>query len=315
MGGRRHRRQERGQQEHDGGHRTTDPLAGFLLAEHRQAEDLWLHWDAKNISFDTALGYHLYHLLTPGIAASAEAVRAGSHPDRDRILGDITSAHHTDAAVEEWLDQQRARFPADPADEGLETWAHHAARLGEREASRLFMTEWAAGRPRTTSTLNTLQFHLAHLGYLAEAVNVQKEAVALDDSRPGAKRSNLFTLARLQRQADDFAGAWQTLQEVHGLLPPDKHGFEQGTWRLFVRECFLLVPIAPDLSTARRLVAAGEEDLHGIPRLWMDGVLDAAIAAAEFIGDSQALLRYGALQQDAARERAQEGGPAAHPSA
>lgn len=130
-------------------------LAGFMVAEHRRVEDLWLHWNAKSISFDTALGYHLYHLLTAGIAAATETVRTSSHPDRDRILGNITSARHTDAAVEEWLDQQRTRFPSDPAVEGLKSWAHHAARLGEREASRLFMTEWAAGEPRTGDTLNT----------------------------------------------------------------------------------------------------------------------------------------------------------------
>ncbi len=289
-------------------------LVGFLVAEHRQVEDLWLHWDAKNISFDTALGYHFYHLLTAGIAASTEAVRASSHNDRDRILGTITAARHTDTAVAEWLDRQRTRFPADPADEGLKAWAHHAARLGEREASRLFMTEWAAGEPRTDTTLNTLQFHLAHLGYHAEAVDVQNEAVALGDSRSGAKGSKLLTLARLQRQTDDFAGAWQTLQETKRVLPPDKHGFEQGTWRHYVKECFLLVPIAPDLSTARRLLAASEQDLRGIPRLWMDGVLDAAIAAAEHIGDPQALHRYGALQRTAARERAQEVGRAARSS-
>ncbi|MET8955525.1 hypothetical protein ACWEO4_45695 [Streptomyces sp. NPDC004393] len=134
---------------------------------------MWLHWDAKNISFDTALGYHLYHLLTAGIAAATEVVRASSHPERDRILGDITSARHTDAAVEKWLDRQRTRFPSDPAEEGLKSWAHHAARLGEREASRLFLTEWAAGEPRTGDTLNTLQFHLDQLGYLTEAVEVQ----------------------------------------------------------------------------------------------------------------------------------------------
>ncbi|MER6678650.1 hypothetical protein [Streptomyces sp. NPDC000983] len=289
-------------------------LAGFLVAEHRQVDDLWLHWDAKNISFDTALGYHLYHLLTAGITASAEAVRASSHPDRDRILGDITSARHTDTVVEEWLDQQRARFPADPADEGLKAWAYHAARLGEREASRLFMTEWAASEPRTDDTLNTLQFHLAHLGYLAEAVDVQKEAVALNDSWSGAKGSKLLTLARLQRRTDDFAGAWQTLQEAQRALPPDKRGIEQGKWRHFVKECFLLVPNAPDTSTAQRLLAASEQDLQGIPRLWMDGVLDAAIAAAEHIGDPQALHRYGELQQVAARERAQEVGRATRPS-
>jgi hypothetical protein len=290
-------------------------LAGFLVAEHRQVEDLWLHWDAKNISFDTAMGYHLYHLLTAGIAASTEAVEGSSHPDRDRILRDITSTRHTDAAVEEWLDQQRTRFPADPADEGLESWAHHAARLGEREASRLFMTEWAAGEPRTDTTLNTLQFHLAHLGYLAEAVAVQKEAVALKDSWSGAKGSKLLALARLQRRTDDFAGAWRTLQEVQSVLLPNKNGSEQGKWRHFVKECFLLVPIAPDTSTAQRLLAASEQDLQGIPRLWMDGVLDAAIAAAEHIGDSQALHRYGALQQVAAGERAQEVGWATRPSA
>ncbi|MFF1650620.1 hypothetical protein [Streptomyces sp. NPDC058240] len=46
----------------------------------------------------------------------------------------------------------------------------------------------------------------------------------------------------------------------------------------------------------------------------MDGVLDAAIAAAEHIGDPQVLHRYGELQQVAARERAQEVGRAARPS-
>ncbi|MFJ7073462.1 hypothetical protein [Streptomyces sp. NPDC098781] len=288
-------------------------LAGFLVAEHQQVEDLWLHWDAKNISFDTALGYHLYHLLTAGIAAATEMVQASSHPDRDRILGDIRSARHTDAAVAEWLDQQRTRFPSDPADEGLKSWAYHAARLGEREASRLFMIEWAAGEPRTDNTLNTLQFHLAHLGYLAEAVEVQKEAVAISDaSWSGARVSTLLTLARLQRRTDDYAGAWQTLQEAQRSLPPDKHGLDQGIWRHFVKECFLLVPIAPDDSTGHRLLAASEQDLHGIPRLWMDGVLDAAIAAAEHIGDQPALHRYRAQQQAAACERDQGVGQSRH---
>jgi hypothetical protein len=279
-------------------------LAGFLLAEHRRVEDLWLHWAAKNVSFDTALGYHLYHLLTAGVAASTAMVRATAHPDRDRVLADIGSPRCTDAAVDEWLDGQRARFPADPADEELRTWAYHAARLGDREASRLFMIEWAAGEERTGATLNTLQFHLAHLGYLAEAVDVQKQAVASHDPWPGARVSKLLTLARLQRRTGDFAGARQTLEEIRGALPPDKQGLEQGTWRHFVKECFLLVPIAPDSATARRLLADGEHDLHGIPRLWMEGVLDAALAAAEHVGDPQASHRYDALRQAAARDPA-----------
>ncbi|MGW6140227.1 hypothetical protein [Streptomyces sp. NPDC055140] len=290
-------------------------LAGFLVAEQRQVEDLWLHWTAKNISFDTGLGYRIHHLLTGGVAAAVEAVRVGEHPDRDRILGDIAPdsesgpTRYTDKAVDEWLDEQRARFPATPADESLKGWAHHAARLGEREASRLFMTEWAADEPRTGDVLNTLQFHLAQLGCLAEAVEVQREAVGISDaSWPGERAGELLTLARLQRRADDAPGAWGTLEEAAGHLPPDKQGMRQGLWRLFVKECFLLVPLAPDDGTARRWLAVGEQHLEGIPRLWMDGVLDAARAAAEQAGDPQDLHRYRVLGQAADAEYERETG-------
>ncbi|MFB6781542.1 hypothetical protein ACFCX0_30080 [Streptomyces sp. NPDC056352] len=282
-------------------------LAGFLVAEHRQVEDLWLHWTAKNISFNTALGYHLYHLLTGGITAAVEAVRASAHPDRGRILGDITSDRHTDAAVDEWLNEQRAQFPAAPADESLKSWAHHAASLGEREASRLFMTAWAVGEPRTEDTLNTLQFHLAQLGYLTEAVAVQREVIAVSDaSWPGARAFNLLTLARLQRRADDASSAWKTLEEIQNVMPPDKQGVRAGLWRHFVKECFLVAPLTPDDTTARRRLAVSDEHLQGISRLWMDGVLNAAVAAAEQVGDPQTLHRYRTLQQAAAREFEQE---------
>lgn len=290
-------------------------LAGFLVAEQRRVEDLWLHWSAKNISFDTGLGYRIHHLLTGGVAAAVEAVRASGHPDRDRLLGDIASdsepgsTRYTDTAVDEWLDEQRARFPSSPADESLKDWAHHAARLREREASRLFMTQWAAGQPRTGDVLNALQFHLAQLGFLAEAVDVQREAVGISDaSWPGERAGNLLTLARLQRRADDASGAWGTLEEAAGHLPPDRQGTRQGLWRLFVKECFLLVPLAPDDATARRWLAVADRHLRGIPRLWMDGVLDAARAAAERAGDPQVLDHYRALRQAADAEYERETG-------
>ncbi|MEI5032243.1 hypothetical protein RB201_03115 [Streptomyces sp. S1A(2023)] len=281
-------------------------LAGFLVAEHRQTEDLWLHWSAKDISFDTALGYHLYHLLTGGVAAAVDTVRASSHPDRGRILDDITSDRHTDAAVERWLDEQRARFPSDPAEESLQSWAHHAAGQGEREASCLFMTAWAAGEPRTESTLNTLQFHLAQLGYLTEAVEVQREVLAVSDAPPEATAFNLLTLGRLQRQAGDASGAWRTLEEMRAVMPADKRGLRAGLWRHFVKECFLVVAHTPDDAAARRRLAVSDEHLRGIPRLWMDGVLDAALAAAEHLGDPRALDRYRTLRLAAAREREQD---------
>lgn len=282
-------------------------LAGFLVAEHRQAEDVWLHWEARNISFDTALGYHLFHLLTPGVAAVIDAVRATSHPGRDRVLAAINPARHTDAAVEEWLTQQREQFPSDPGAESWKTWAHRAAHLGEREASRLFIIRWIDGQPRTGDTLNALQFHLAQLGYLPEAVAVQKEAIAIGGSSwSGAKASKLLRLASLERQAGNFPGALHALQETERALRPDKHRFEQGLWRHFVKEYFLLIPAAPDDPAARQLLTTADQHLQGVPRLWMDGILDAAIAAAEHLRDTGTTHRYQTLRQVAERDREQE---------
>lgn len=283
-------------------------LAGLLVAEHRQLQDVWLHWQAKDISFDTALGYRTFYLLTAGVAATITAIQASDHPDRDRILREITAArnpdgtpHFTDAAVEEWLASQRVRFPNDPDAEDLRTWANHAARLGDREASRRFILEWADTQSRGAQTLNSLQFHLAGLGFLDEAIQVQTEAVAI--SSGSGKASKLLTLVKLHRHAGDFAGAWRALQDCHDVMPDDTFWKGAGLWRYFVKEHFLLVPMAPDPDTARRLLVEGDQQLQGVTRLWMDGVLDAAISAAEHTGQHQLRSRYLQVQADEQQDR------------
>jgi hypothetical protein len=232
-------------------------LAGFLVCEHRQLDDVRLHWRAKNISFDTALGYRTSYLLTAGVDATAEAVRASSHPDRERILHEILDArnpdgtpHYTDALVEEWLDAQRARFPASPAAENLKTWANHAARFGERDVSRRFLLAWADSQPRTEATLNTLQFHLAQLGFLTEAIEAQKEAVA-NTGAGRLKASKLLTLIKLQRQSGDFTGAWESLRDCAGDMPPGPFWKKAGLWHYFVKEHFLLVRWHPTATPPR----------------------------------------------------------------
>lgn len=278
-------------------------LAGLLVAEHRQLQDAWLHWEAKDISFDTALGYRTFHLLTAGVAATIAAIQASDHPERDRILREITTArnpdgtpHFTDAAVDEWLANQRVRFPDNPDVENLRTWANHAARLGEREASRRFILEWAGTQPRTEQTLNSLQFHLAGLGFLDEAIQAQTEAVAI--STGSGKASKLLTLVKLHRHAGDFAGAWRALQHCGEVMPDDSFWKGAGLWRYFVKEHFLLVPMAPDPHTAQRLLTEGDEQMRGVTRLWMDGVLDAAISAAEHTGQRQLRNHYLQVQAD-----------------
>ncbi len=287
-------------------------LAGLLVAEHRQLQDVWLHWQAKEISFDTALGYRTFYLLTAGVAATVAEIQASAHPDRDRILREITAARNrdrtprfTDAAVDEWLADQRARFPDDPDAESLRTWANHAARLGDRDASRRFILQWADTQPRTEQTLNSLQFHLAGLGFLDEAILVQTEAVAI--SGPGwGKASKLLALVKLHRHAGNFAGAWHALRDCAEVMPTDRFWKEAGLWRYFVKDHFLLVPMAPDPDTAQRLLLEGDQQMRGVTRLWMDGVLDAAINAAEHTGQHHLRDHYLRVQADEHQARDEE---------
>ncbi|MEU7587345.1 hypothetical protein AB0A95_13700 [Micromonospora sp. NPDC049230] len=209
-------------------------LAGLLVAEHRQRADVWLHWQAKQVTFDTALGYRTHHLLTAGVAATVAAVRASAHPDRDRIVHEITAArnhdgtpHFTDDAVDDWLAAQRTRFPDHPDEETPRDWADHAALLGDREAARRFLLHWAATEPRTGQTLNSLQFGLAHLGFLDEAIDVQAEAVAVSGAGFG-KASALLTLIRLHRTAGHFAEARQALRDCGDAMPTDPSGRTRG---------------------------------------------------------------------------------------
>jgi hypothetical protein len=285
-------------------------LAGLLVAEHRQLQDVWLHWQAKDINFDTALGYRTFYLLTAGVTATIAAIQASDHPARDRILRETTEARNrdgtprfTDAAVDAWLAGQRVRFPDDPDAESLRTWANHAARLGDGEASRRFILQWADTQTRTEQTLNSLQFHLAGLGFLDEAIQVQTEAIAI--SSPGSgKASKLLALVKLHRHAGNFAGARQALRDCGEVMPTDRFWKEAGLWRYFVKEHFLLVPTAPDPDTAQRLLLEGDQQMRGVTRLWMDGVLDAAINAAEHTGQHGLRDRY--LQVQATEQRARD---------
>lgn len=90
---------------------------------------------------------------------------------------------------------------------------------------------------------------------------MQKEAVAA--AEPGsAKAGTLLTLVEPQRKSGDVTHAWETLRECADATPP--HRF----WK------------------------EGDREMHGVTRLWMDGVPDAAITAVEHAGDLHLRTRY-----------------------
>ena len=136
-------------------------LAGFLLAEHRQVEDVWLHWEIKQANFDTWCGYDLEHLFAAGVEATIAFVRDNGHADRNDVLERLLDQEGQPCLSEDdvaaWSQHRRSRFPADPAAEDLLTWVGRAKLAGDRELARQWLDRWEAGRHRDKGTLSQLR--------------------------------------------------------------------------------------------------------------------------------------------------------------
>lgn len=85
-------------------------LAGFLLAEHRQAEDVWRHYAIKRANFDAGCAYDVEHLFAAGVQATLDHVRASGHPDRDEVLELLESQYIEEDDLEEWFEHRREWF-------------------------------------------------------------------------------------------------------------------------------------------------------------------------------------------------------------
>ncbi|GGN63610.1 hypothetical protein GCM10010112_22980 [Actinoplanes lobatus] len=179
-------------------------LAGFLLAEFRQTDDVWLQWKIKNGNYDTWCGYDVEFLFAAGIAETIDFVRASAHPERDAtlklLLGDDGQPIVSAEELAEWFDGRRSYFPADPADEDEITWLDRARLLDDPVLARHWLDRWADGRPRDRDTLTLLRHRLAEFGSYAEAAAAQRELLAFARG-PVELAAGWRALADLERRA------------------------------------------------------------------------------------------------------------------
>ncbi|MFI6160651.1 hypothetical protein ACIA59_11945 [Micromonospora haikouensis] len=179
-------------------------LAGLLLAEYRQVEDVWLHWEIKRANFDTWCGYDVEHLFGAGTQTTVGLVRASTHVDRDDVLEHLLNEegqpYVSEDDLAQWARHERSRFPADPAAEDPLRWVQRAQLMGDDELARRWLDRWADGRPRDKSTLGQLRYQLAELGAFTEAAKAQRESLAFADSAWDSA-SAWQSLAQLERQA------------------------------------------------------------------------------------------------------------------
>ncbi|MEV4131848.1 hypothetical protein AB0J72_06740 [Dactylosporangium sp. NPDC049742] len=264
-------------------------LAGFLLAEHRQADDVWLHWAIKTANFDTWCGYDVEHLFAAGVQPSVAAVRDSDDPERDAVMERLLDTGGepcvSDEDVAGWFAHLRSRFPADPADEDPITWVERAKLVGDPVLARHWLDRWAAGRERDPHTLGQLRHQLADLGAFAEAAAAQRESLTF-----AADASAWRTLAGLERRAGHHDAAWAALRECRRALDDVAGWRTVGLGRMYVEELFLLAGVSAG-ALAGAAFAEADRVAGQVPGLALV-VLRAAVEAADNVGEEDRARHY-----------------------
>ncbi|WP_433796100.1 hypothetical protein [Actinoplanes sp. CA-252034] len=281
-------------------------LAGFLLAEYRQVEDVWTQWDLKRANFDTWCGYDIEHVLAAGVETTLAFVRDSGHPYRrevlDRLLGDDGRPESSEEDVAEWAQSRRHDFPGDPAGEDPLTWIERAKLAGDDDLARQWLDRWAADRPRDEDMLTQLRYQLADLGDFAAAAAAKRELLAFAVSA-WDRASAWVSLAELERRAGDHAAAWEALRECGRALEDVSDWAEVGLGRMFVHELFLLAGAAGN-DLAGVVFAEAHRQAAVVPDLSLVA-LQAATEAAVRVGDRERSGHYRRLR-DAEQRRIDE---------
>jgi hypothetical protein len=240
-------------------------LAGFLLARHRQVEDVWRQFAIKRANFDTWCGYDREYVFAAGVHLTLDLVRASDHPERDELLEYFGETDLEDDDLEEWAQRKQEWFPEDSADEDVLTWVERAKLAGEQALARRELDRWAEERPRDAATLSRLRYELADLGAFAEAARAQRDA--LEFAETGWDRASAWqSLAELERRAGEHGKAWEALQECRKALENEDGWQELGMGRSLVHELYLLAGQA-EPTLAREVFAEAQRQAREVPRL------------------------------------------------
>lgn len=267
-------------------------LAAFLVCEHRCPDDVWPLWNLKQANFDTSHDIDVEYLLALGARATIALVRASEREDRDDLLGVLTDGAGEpiipEDKIQSWRERTRARFPADARAESLPACVDRALVVGEDGIARRLMDRWTVGNP---DLLATRRWYLEAVFHdFAAAADLQRQ-IGRGVRDPGDRASAQLTLARLERRAGRPDAAWQVLRH-DGPLPRRLPGRRRpGLVRSYVEELFLLVPLLPRGNRARQAFQHADRRVRR-PTDLAPVCLDAAMAAAEYVGDDKRLRRY-----------------------
>ncbi|MGW3252287.1 hypothetical protein ACWDCX_17160 [Streptomyces fungicidicus] len=190
-------------------------LAAVLVGLHGDTGDLPLLLEVRETDYDTACG--LGGMPEPG--ASADELR-------------------------QWAREfDESMFGTDPSDEPVFTWTDLARDQGMtelarvtliRELDRIFLDQSALRRPDATRTLATaplsgLARDFEELGDLPQALRAQRLYAALQE-KGWDRVSARYTLARLEREADELSQAVDSLAAVRDVLATPGDG-SLGYWQ------------------------------------------------------------------------------------
>lgn len=256
-------------------------ISCHLVAQARDASDVWRLCAAKTANFDTSLGLDREGLYCAGVEATLAFVRASSHPERARALSELADdqGHPLIDAEQhaQWLASRATYFAADPASEPLEVWIDRALELGLSSIARTLLQRWAQGRHRDEAFLATCASYLEQLGDLSSACDLRGARVAM---LPAVfdRASELVRAATLALGARRWVHALEYLEHAALLHAPRPQWRELGLGRELVRVAFALAHHAPPAVAPQAFQLATRLAEH-TPRL-PPATLELAVSAA-----------------------------------
>jgi hypothetical protein len=268
----------------------TMEILGWLVAQARRVEDVWLLARVKWATFETSYAFDREHLLCAGVAETIAFVRASTHVDRDRLLKVLRTDDGrpvvSDEQVMAWAETRARAFPRVAEAEPLVRWLERALDVGAHGPARELLARWSSCAEHDVDDVRALARYHHQLGNHRDEAQARLTLLGMLGDRK-ERAEELGRTAGAERRAQRWTHALEHLEQagmMHRVRPAWRE-LEMG--RELVRESFELAASAAASSAevARRAFALGCELASATPELPRDTLLHGERAASA-LGDT-----------------------------
>ena len=262
-------------------------VAGWLLAQQSQLDNMAHFIRAKFSNFDTNCGFSIMHVFSAGydktIAHLQELALAESVEEEILQRYDLSQE-----MVDQWFEEQRGKYPSSPEQETLETQVRRYVLLGEVQKASEALSKWESEGENTAEKLSTFRYWRCKLGHRGRAMELCHEILKLEVPE-WLRASETLTLVSLLREESRTNEAWNVLVDYVEALEQDPAKAESRlTFQLLSEVWDLALAVGPGMPQVFEFGCELHEGLVHVPPV----VLEKGIRVAMLYGDQELAARW-----------------------